>query len=86
MVSSSLCCIRSPAELSTSDVAFMLFSVLRDHTNIDAKVEEVTAVSLKARTVTTSQGRTYRTESAVSDHTEAVRADLRYKAGTMDVL
>jgi len=49
-------------------------------------VEEVTAVSLKARTVTTSQGRTYRTESAVRDHTEAVRADLRYKAGTMDVL
>jgi hypothetical protein len=64
----------------------MLFSVLRDHTNIDAKVEEVTAVSLKARTVTTSQGRTYHTESAVRDHTEAVRADPRYKAGTMDVL
>ena len=64
----------------------MLFSVLRDHTNIDAKVEEVTAVSLKARTVTTSQGLTYRTESTVRDHTEAVRADLRYEAGTMDVL
>jgi NADH dehydrogenase len=47
------------AELSTSDIAFALRSVLRDHTNIDVKMEDVTAVDLKTRGVTTSQGRTY---------------------------
>ena len=47
------------AALSTTDVAFMLRSVVAENTNIDVKMGQVDALDLKTRTVTTSQGQTY---------------------------
>jgi NADH:ubiquinone reductase (H+-translocating) len=45
--------------LSPSDVTFMLRGVLRNNTNVDVKMGEVTSIDLKTRTVTTAQGQTY---------------------------
>jgi NADH:ubiquinone reductase (H+-translocating) len=47
------------AQLAPKDVAFMLRSVLKDHTNIDVKMAEVTSVNLQTRTLSTSEGSSY---------------------------
>jgi NADH:ubiquinone reductase (H+-translocating) len=48
------------AELGPSDVAFMLRKTLKEHPNVEVKMEEVTSVDAKTLTVTTAKGSTYR--------------------------
>ena len=47
------------AVLSTPDVATSLRYSLRNHANVDVKMQEVTAVNPKTRTVTTREGESY---------------------------
>jgi len=47
------------AELSTPDVATSLRYSLRNHANVDVKLQEVTAVNPATRTVTTREGQSY---------------------------
>ena len=48
------------AALSIEDVAFTLRSILKDHENVDVKLAEASSVDLRARTVNTVQGESYR--------------------------
>src|SRR5215469_8828335 len=47
------------AELSTPDVATALRYSVRNHPNVDVKMQEVTAVNPETRTVTTREGESY---------------------------
>lgn len=47
------------AELGPSDVAFMLRKTLKEHPNVEVKMEEVASVDAKTLTVTTAKGSTY---------------------------
>src|SRR5215472_14336534 len=47
------------AELSTPDVATSLRYSVRNHPNVDVKMQEVTAVNPETRTVTTREGESY---------------------------
>ena len=47
------------AELSATNAAFSLRSVLREHPNVDVKLGEAVSVDLKSRTVTIAEGQTY---------------------------
>lgn len=47
------------AELSATNAAFSLRSVLREHPNVDVKLGEAVSVDLKSRTVTIAEGQKY---------------------------
>jgi NADH dehydrogenase len=47
------------AQLGTSDIAFMLRSILKEHLNVDVKMGEVTSADLATRTVKTVDGASY---------------------------
>ena len=47
------------AELSATNAAFSLRSVLREHANVDVKLGEAVSVDLKSRTVTIAEGQKY---------------------------
>jgi NADH dehydrogenase len=46
--------------LSPSNTAFSLRAILQDHSNVDIKMAEVVSADLNSRTVTTTEGQTYR--------------------------
>ncbi len=47
------------AQLGTSDVAFMIRSILKEHLNVDVKMGEVISADLATRTVKTADGSNY---------------------------